>query len=885
MTPTAPEPRTETRPADRAEPAPAPAAPEAPAARLAPGALVRATLAGRPPEGPAAAAFRARLAELAAAERRLAALGPALGDALHASRAGHSQDFHRAVVLPLRRALHNGRPPRAGTIERLGDLPGRLPELRAWLALSERRAHLLAALRAAGPEALAEDRAALAALCREPAFQRAASFTSADLLRAVLRAGTGREDRRARKEEAGVLRYAARAVARTTPLSWFAAVGWGTLPPPADGPPPAARGGISLPARDATAVVRPNRTLVDTLSAALFASPRRGALLPHRMCSGPRLDGDRATFARPRTAWTAARFLAVEDDEVTLAATGPLRRLAELAAAPAALDTLADALGGPERRAEARAFLDRVRAAGLLVPVEPFDPQDPDPLPRLARWLRERGGTPEDRELADRIAEIAEATGAFGTAPPERRAALLATLRDRWGALLDAVGRPVGPSAAALSVLSEDVVVRRPVPLAGALDRRDHQALGELAHVAELFDVGPALRRFVRDRFVARYGEGGTCARAWDFGAEAFAAWQQAARAPAGDAADPLAAPRAALVSAVLAAHDGDPGRDAVLPVGLVAGLARRLPAAVLRRPVSYTWFVQRGTDGLLAVNQVYGGWGRFTSRFLAALDPAATRATATAVRAATRPGARIAQVRPVSGFNANLHPLFAPDEIGPDSSRASLGPDDIELAHDRRTDEVRVRVRATGEPLDVLYAGVFAPVLLPPRLAPLLTDHPHGTTDFSALVPRHTSPVPGGHLVRTPRLRHGHVVLRRGRWHLAAGSVTALRAELAADADVPAATAAKWRALLGVPEHVFLHAVPEPGGTGLTDGLLAALDRRKPQFVDLGNALHLRCLGKWLARHPHGVVIEEALPVPGAAGGGPAVELAVETYRPGRDA
>ncbi|RST17677.1 hypothetical protein EF908_33915, partial [Streptomyces sp. WAC04770] len=194
----------------------------APLPRIAPGALVRTTLLSLAAESGAAVTFRAALAELVALEGRLAALAPALGDALYASRAGHTEDFHRDVVLPLRRAVHNGRDPRPALLRRLDGLPDRVPELRAWLAARGRREELLTVLRSGAAPALAAGRSVLAGLCREPAFLRAASFTSADLLRAVVRAGQdGPVDRRARKEEAGVLRHVTRAVARTTPLSAF----------------------------------------------------------------------------------------------------------------------------------------------------------------------------------------------------------------------------------------------------------------------------------------------------------------------------------------------------------------------------------------------------------------------------------------------------------------------------------------------------------------------------------------------------------------------------------------------------------------------------------------------------------------------------------------
>lgn len=191
----------------------------------------------------------------------------------------------------------------------------------------------------------------------------------------------------------------------------------------------------------------------------------------------------------------------------------------------------------------------------------------------------------------------------------------------------------------------------------------------------------------------------------------------------------------------------------------------------------------------------------------------------------------------------------------------------------------------ATGELLDVFYPGLLAPLMLAPRIAALLADRPHGMVDFAALVPRYAGEVPGGTLVRTPRLRYRHIVLRRRRWQLSAGAVEALRAELAADAEVPVAAAARWRALLGAPEQVFLHPVPAAGVGGQSAGadFMRRLALPKPQFVDLGNALHLRCLRKWLDRHPDGVVLEEALPAPGGrARPGRAVELVVETYRAG---
>ncbi|MGF1430287.1 lantibiotic dehydratase [Kitasatospora sp. LaBMicrA B282] len=882
------------------------------AVHCAPYVLVRATVLGYPAEQPPATAFRAELAALARVEAALAALRPALGDALYASRAGHTEDFHREVVLPLRRALHNGREPRPALLARLADLPGRVPELAHWLTLRQEHAELLAALDGSGPPALVAERVALAALCREPALARAVALTSTDLLRAVQRAGAGAADRRARKEEPGVLRYALRASTKTSPLSWFTAVGWGPLAPGLDGPagPLDSRGlgdlGEQLGAGPLTPVVKVNRVLVGALTQALLDDPQRRADLPHRITSTARIADGRAVYARSNLHHAGGRYLLSTEEELALPATGPLAFVTEQAEHPIALAELTDrltaALGGPANRPAAVAFLDRLTGAGLLLPTEPVDPQAAEPLTELVRRLR---GRPADAELADRLAEIDHRTETFAATPADRRPAALAELADRWHAVLDLAGRPVAADSVPLSVLSEDVVAPQPLRAAGQLTAADTGALAELTPLAELFDLGNLVRRLALDRFVARYGPGGRCPRVWEFGTELVAAWQDAGRLAALDPRQRAELPAGlaeladlrAEVLAAVAGLRGDRGAgegagevgevgDLALPVELVRGLGARLPDWAVARPLGYSYFVQRDpAAGLLCVNRVYGGWGRFSSRFLDTLPVEATDAIARQVRRGLGPKARVAQVRPVGGFNANLHPLLVPDEIGPDRRWASIGESELELWHDQAADQLRFRLRATGEPLDVLYAGFLAPVMLPQRLAPLLCDHPHGVVDFQPLLSATALLAPGGRVVRTPRLGYRHLVLQRRRWHLPAAVVGALTAELAADREVPAATAARWRALLGLPEQLFLRPAQAAPEGWTADALLTQLRQPKPQFVDLGNALQLRCLGRWLARHPGGVVLEEALPAPGGrARAGRVVELVVEAYRAGRD-
>ncbi|MHC6629967.1 lantibiotic dehydratase [Streptomyces globosus] len=919
-----------------------------PPARPAPYALVRTTVAAHPADSAASARARALfggLAGLAAQEEELRA---GLCDDLFASRPGHAEAFHRQVVLPLRRALHNRRAPRPALLARLGDLPVRVPRLGAWLALREQRAALLAEAADAVPAALAAERSALAEVCRSPGFTRAVALGSTDLLRAVSRAARDEGGRRARKEEPSVLRHALRATAKTSPLSWFAAVGWSGQDQDAAAGPPALR-----------AVVRENRTLVAALVAALLDEPRRSSTLAHRPASSARPAGEgRTRYVRDTTVFAGGRYLVTREEEVEVAAHPALALLEGLAAQPAPPDALAarlaPALGRPEADPAVRRFLGRLADSGLLVPVDPVDPQHPQPLRALAEWLRR---WPEDAALADRIDLLASDTARFAHTSAAERPAMLGDLAERWRALLADTGRPVPAGAAPLNVLSEDVLASggpdapRPTPAsapaapapapgrgprvpgrpdpagarraaadpagdipapAGALSGSDRAALAELTALAELFDLGHLMRRAAVQRFTARYGTGGTCPAPWEFAADTAASWEDASRLAALPADDPALPPgadrlvrlrtdfiRLAQAAAAGGGQEGPP-EEVVLPAADVRGLAARLPDWTAARPLGYAWFVQHAPaappadtapegagagGGLLCVNHVYGGWGRFTSRFLDGLPPAAARAVAREIRRGLGDGARAAQIRPVGGFNANLHPLLADAEIGPDRHRAAISESDVDLVHDPASDQLRLRLRATGELLDVLYLGFLAPVMLPQRLAPFLCDHPEGVVDFRQLLPRTAFPAPGGRVVRTPRLRHRHVVLARRRWHLPEGVLAALRADLADDpGDVPVAAAARWRALLGLPEQLFLHPVPLPPAGRAAEDFLASLRAPKPQPLDLGSALHLRCLPAWLARHPRGVVLEEALP---AFGGrdrpARAAELVAETHRPAR--
>ena len=791
---------------------------------LAPYALVR--VAALPHPRPVPSAFRASLDAVVAAEARIAALAPDLADALHDSADGHSPAFHRSVVLPLRRDVHNGRAPRPAA---LGTLPERVPLLARWLAAHEELAREVDAALAAWPHDLAASRAWLAEVCATDALRRASVLTGPDLLHGLARAarGGGEPDRKARKAEPTVLRYALRATSKTSPLSWYTHVGWGLW---GEGPWPAAEP-VSHPAVHRLLVTR----LVDAL----------GPRLPHRLAPALRERDGRLLFRRDVPVEGVGRAAVVREEEVDVAATRPLRFVVEVVreAGPEGLppDRIASALAAklttPDADRTARAFVARTLDLGLLVPVSPIHPQDPDAVGSLAAWL-----APADGDTARRLTALATTTAGFATADPPARAAVLAELSAGWRDL----GERVGADLTGVTPVVEDVVLPEPVPVPpGAAP-----ALTRLTPLLVAFDQHVLLRRLIRTRFVERFGEGGVATLA-DCSAPLSRAWQESMDLGTVDDPD---------VRAVVETRDKLAGQvhDGVVTDDVLASAADLLPAWATRRTGSYGFFAQPTHDGRLVVNRVYAGFGKFTSRFLDLLPGARDAVTRQVRRHTTNP----VQFRPVRGFNANLHPLLGAREVGEDARWADLAADGLDVRHDPVADEVRVTHR--GVPLDVLYLGFLIPLALPDRQVPLYSDLACGWVDLDGL---RAATADDGVTARG-RLTYGDVVLARRSWDFAAPPV--IGAEERAALDV-----ARLRARHGLPEHVFVG--PDRGPVS-ADAYRHALTAGKPQYADLGDPLHLRCLPRLLARFPDGVRLTEALPVPGA-GGGRVVELIAETY------
>ncbi|TCO56576.1 lantibiotic dehydratase [Actinocrispum wychmicini] len=791
---------------------------------VAPFALVRSAALAHP--APVVGTFRDSLRSLVILQSTVDELGRELTDALHDSAVGHPADFHRRVVLPLRRDVHNGRDPKPADY---GTLPDRVPQLRPWLAARAQLSAAAEAVVAAWPDALAAERAVLAELCASEPLRRAAVLTGRDLVHGLERTARGAADRKARKAEPTILRYALRATSKTSPLSWYTYVGWGRWDDVDD---------VQWGEPEAHTDV--NHSLLARVAARLLQEHRD--TLPHRLAPGLREHDGRFSFRRDVPVEEAKRAYVSKEESVDVAANGPLRFLVASVGEGATPAELTNALAArlPADQAGAAAkYVTTILDAGLLVPIAPVDPQHLDAAQALATRFDNKG-----------LAALAEQTKQFARLDAAARVTAVAQLDAGW--------RELGVDTTGVTPVAEDVVLPGVARLGPAHGRAATGTLARLTPLMMAFDRQLLIRRLTRDQFVRRYGRGGRAHPA-DCAELITSALVEALVGTESETSAEVSTIRAKLAGML-----GGSTGDREITDDMVDTAETLLPQWMKARPVSFSWFVQPLADGLV-VNHAYAGFGRFTSRFLNRL-PAEAHADVRDYLAGIFP-AGFVQYRPVGGFNPNLHPMLTTTEISDDMHWADLTLDDLTVRHDVTTDEIRL-VDRTGQSVDVLYLGFLMPLMLPDRVTALYTDLSCGWADLSDL----RSIVDRGGVLEKGRLRYRDVVLERRSWDFTGAQGDRLRTDFAVGDVTNALTAARLRARYGLPEHVFV-------GAGGSISSMADFEQRlnapKPQYVDFGNALHTRCAQRVFTRHTGDIQVTEALPVPA----GRVVELVAETW------
>ncbi|KJK52036.1 hypothetical protein UK23_04675 [Lentzea aerocolonigenes] len=294
----------------------------------APYALVRLATLPHPDGAAGAAPFRRAAEALADTESRLHALAGPLCELLHDSAGTHPSEFHRRVVLPLRRDIHNRRMPKPALRAAASSL--RIPSLDTWFELMDSLGPLLAEISRLQAEALAAERE----VCAPEPLRRA--------------------------------------------------TGWGTWS--ADAPTPDWGTPVSVTRVDQLLLTRLIAALVSD-RARLFDHPHRLAPGVHEddgvtkflrdvPASGSYLCAEESVELASSP---SLRFL------IGLTSANP-KGISPSELAGALATRLPD---GESHRARGHVAL--LLDIKLLIPVLPVDPQDPAACPSLASWLRDTG--------------------------------------------------------------------------------------------------------------------------------------------------------------------------------------------------------------------------------------------------------------------------------------------------------------------------------------------------------------------------------------------------------------------------------------------------------------------------------------------------------------
>lgn len=787
-------------------------------------------------------------------------------------------DAGRRELLKLRRDLHNGRRPSeaslTATLPLLDDAAA--GRLRDWLAADATAAALIAGLADTHQSALSAERRRLYELCAQPDFQAAVAMTSASLWQGA--AGAAREDpaapgKRTRKSEPGLLKYALRALAKTSPFSRYTAVGIGWWQDGGETP-------FDVPADAVTSHIEPGHLAIRRLLRVAAGHRDSRERCAYRLARAARVDGDRLAFEVDVDLGSdPVRVDSLSQQEITMPAHPAVVRLVAAmreAAGPQPHDRLvalaAGGDGNPERLARARSFIDKLITLRLLVPADAVPEQTGDIIGRAREALISLDSPPAlaaAEDLAAAPAPLAE----LASAPPERRLALLDGLRRS----AHAAYRRFDAEPVDLTVF-EDASASKPVSLEATAWRAALRDLTELGPLFRLYDHHDVLRALLAREFVARYGPGGSTDDLYGF---ARLLPDIVAEGTGLDPADPLLPPdvrtllrlraevNAEVNAAVSAAVDGQAAIE--LPASALR-LARNVPASLRSTAASYGCFVQGlpaadGTVGAV-VNHLYGGFAQYASRFLRYFPASDQVRIAESVRSWFPATELLVQQRPVFGFNANLHPRIADADLDLDIETDDRpGPtiriEDLRLRHDPAANRLLLTEATTDRQVEVIYLGFLVPYALPYHLGLLFLLSACGQVSFSLRRWADQRELMTGatEIKACPRLRHGRVVLERARWY-----VPAAEFPLPAAGESEAAYFVRlnlWRTKVGLPHQVFCvySAIWQKDRAERTR---EAISRPGPYLVDFRSRLCVRALPKAIADYGQVLTFEEALPEPG---------------------
>lgn len=823
--------------------------------------------------------------DLVGRERELGRAGRALADVLHDHIGGLPAGSAKSLLVALRRALFQGRLPGGAVWNAAvqGALPLATAEAVAgWI--DERTAWGRDRARLPGLVAESVDRrvSAVQQACADPGFRRALLQADPMLYRTLTRwLADGR--RPPHRDMLRLVRYLARAAAKTSPFSTFAVTGLARWRP--DGV--AVR---HLERGEPRVVLEVNRALVDTAIRLLLKNP--AVAEPTRLRPSPSVtevdEGLLFLGARLAEPLVTAPLTAELRACIGLARSGPTH--AELAV------RLATSTGLEPNTA--RTLIGRLVAAGLLEPVSPVPDHSTRPLQDLVCWLR---GTGARDDVADLLADLdRESRREIPVAEPQAHAARQERLSKTLDGVRAALGVRTTSSGWRDTPFYDNAVFGRPV---AELSRTEWSpiidALDTLRCWFAVHDPALPLRLVLGDYLSDRFGDADVpflvlhkavqdeVARSTTAGREFLArlsldsSWDSSANQRVRWAARLRERAR----RAVLDRQPDDDGVIRISPGELAAdaaGWPRWIAAA---RSVS--WYVQpAGTDAagrsLVVFNAAMTGHGRGRSRWLQLLytdellgaAPSPARAGSASLPTASPLDAEIGGV---FGSSLNLRaPWLAyevdyPGAAGGRPAGRTIPLGDLMVRRDRATGLATAFSPTLGAYVRPHHVGMMADHWLPPAACLLrmaFTEMCSMRAGFLLAFDRSRSEA-----ARRPRIQIGPVILQRRRWSVPAEQVP-IRGQ-GEEEDAYLLRLVAWARDLGLPRRFFLRTPGRHARAGGLDWLLT--NRHKPFFVDLAAPLLVEVMQRLVTRTEGSVTLEEALPDP-ADELDRVVELLVET-------
>ncbi|MYS23179.1 Lantibiotic dehydratase, C terminus [Streptomyces sp. DvalAA-14] len=854
-----------------------------------------------------------------------------IGEALYALIATERALPFKPRLVGLRRAVHRGGRLRA-LVERAAPPEVIGAELTARLhrhtELQDARQDMFEQLAAGLPGELRSAAAALAKLAEDPLFGLGLGYASPDLYDDVLRWAERERVRPGRRplDRAAVslAKYAARAVAKPSPLTTFAASGLGRwasevdaaatgvdpLAPEVD----ASASGVDAVASGVDAAVRLEGSVrAEVVEVGLLPLARIAGALAHL----PELDG----VAHIRVSPSATLVPSADGSRRWLfTAPGPSGVVRSLPATPA-LDAILAAARDAGTPAGLRARLGSAAAGARGRPSDPGAGERADAvlaqlvrlgllecrvdLPdqrlgaaTLVRWLDARVPAARRGERLTLLGEDLRAIRDRAAAPPPSDPAahrdIAATLRARTADAARRLGLlEPGDGLEQVTPYFHNTVIPGN---AATLDRGSwHQVLADLALVPCLlapFDALAPRRDHLLRRAAAAYGTGFRqpfAAVLRDFGA-----WWGSTTTAAPTERD---ARRQAELRGLLTATAPDADGTIRLTRDAVRALCGGWidPHAAGDR---YTCYVQPlampdAPAGLgLVLNTVTCGHGTGRTRTAHLLG---LGADSVPQHSAGPPGAPLyAEFDASFGSTLNQRVPSVPYAIDLDGSGSDrppsqlIRPAELEVVHDVGAGRLRLELRATGRSVRPLHLGLLATPLLPLPARMLVEAFGQNSYSFWSDWPQlWRTATHGGTPGRVARIALGSVVLRRACWFVEPGRAPA-RAAAESDADYLVRVHA-WRTARGLPLRCYLRrltARPAEGyaeagaeteagagteagtgaGTGAATGVgvrtgAAPRDKdRKPVYLDFSHP-HLLRIFEQAAASGHPLLLTEALP------------------------